>query len=730
MMRGLLVFLIYGIFLAAPHVAAAETRALLIGVSDYDDAAGVADLKGPANDVRLLHTTLENRGIPDITVLADGIEGAPRPTRAAILDAFADLAATAQDGDFIYIHLSGHGTRQPDRNGDEADGLDEVFLPADTARAEPGAGAIPNAITDDEIGAALRAIRMTGADVWFVLDSCHSGSGTRAATPGTVARFVDPAALGVSVTPAHQAEDATDPAATGTEPPGGLLAFYAAQSTELAREINFAEAEGGDDWYGFFTSTLAARLQDDAALSFRQLFQAVLSDMNASHVPGVAKLQTPLWEGDLIDAAVFGGRDTAGVRRFAVTDDSVAAGMVHGLAEGTLLGLVADAADAPDALIGFAQVEDPDAAEAFLRPVAADCTPRADTLCDIAGTLPPEARFAQVIAHPVDLTIALALPRDLATGTALPDDHPLVTALSEAVTATADGTGPAVTLSATEADIDVLHTDGALWFGLPAQAGDSPAGLTWTPESDPDLPAILARIARAETLARMLENLSASGSLLNPSPIDVETQLQPVPIEALADLGSDTSPRRECRAAYRAASGTAPVPLDRGARLKQCDGLAFSAQGATGGTFDVNRVHVDAQFCVHAEHERITGNANALPLGPAMTICSDCPGGYSAGTERLFVVVTEARDNTEALNLEGLVETCNDGPARGTAADPRAFLEDLAQRSDTRGAFGGLGSAGIWVEAWTWQVLPRREAFLRAGRSIESTNYQGKKQDF
>ena len=37
MMRGLLVFLIYGIILAAPQLAAAETRALLIGVSDYDD---------------------------------------------------------------------------------------------------------------------------------------------------------------------------------------------------------------------------------------------------------------------------------------------------------------------------------------------------------------------------------------------------------------------------------------------------------------------------------------------------------------------------------------------------------------------------------------------------------------------------------------------------------------------------------------------------------------------
>ena len=73
-MRGLLVVLIFGIFLSAPQRAVSETRALLIGVSDYDDSAGVADLKGPANDVRLLSTTLRNRGIDDLIVLADGVE--------------------------------------------------------------------------------------------------------------------------------------------------------------------------------------------------------------------------------------------------------------------------------------------------------------------------------------------------------------------------------------------------------------------------------------------------------------------------------------------------------------------------------------------------------------------------------------------------------------------------------------------------------------------------------
>ncbi len=722
MLRGLLSVLILCLGLAAPERTEAETRALLIGVSDYDDASGIADLRGPANDVQLLAEALRGRGIDRIAILADGVEGAERPTRAAILDRFAALAAEARAGDFIYIHLSGHGTRQPDRNGDETDGLDEVFLPADTARAEPGAGAIPNALVDDEIGEALAAIRARGADVWMVLDSCHSGSGTRAALPGTAARFVEPGVLGIDATPSAVAEAAGD-APGAADLPGGFLAFYSAQSTELAREVNFAEAEGGEAWYGLFTAKLAARLQQDAPISFRQLFQSVLSDMAGSDLPGVARLQTPLWEGDLIDAAVFGGRATAGLRRFAVTGDSIAAGRLHGLTEGTLLELVTDAADPPEMVIGLAQVEEVDAAEAFLRPVAAECQPRAEALCPREGSLPAAARFAQIAAQPADLTVAFAPPRELKTGAALPEDHPLVHALAEAARQAAESSGFGLTVSAADFDVDVAHDAGTLWFGLSAQSGNAPAGAAWTPGGGTDLAALLTRIAKAERLARVLQDLSGQNTMLNRNPVTVEAELVAPPVEALAEPGSGVSPRRECRAAWRDAGSLTPMRLEPGAQLKQCDGLRFSAQGAPGGSWDVNRIHIDAQFCVHAAYERITDDRAARELGPAMTICSDCPGGYSAGAERLFILVSEARDNAEALNLEGLVETCGAGPTRSAVATgaARAFLEDLTARARTRGAFGAALGGGLWVDGWTWQVLPRTEAFRRAGRTVETS---------
>ena len=131
--------------------------------------------------------------------------------------------------------------------------------------------------------------------------------------------------------------------ASGPEPTGGSIAFYSAQASELAREVNLAQGEEGSDaWYGLFTATVAARLHVNTQMSFRQLFQAVMSDMANGTVAGAAALQTPLSEGLLIDVAVFGRADPVGIRRFAVTADEISAGLVHGIGDGTLVGLVAD----------------------------------------------------------------------------------------------------------------------------------------------------------------------------------------------------------------------------------------------------------------------------------------------------------------------------------------------------------------------------------------------------
>ncbi len=701
--------------------AVGETRALLVGVSDYDNRFGITDLKGPVNDVKLLTRVLQARGIEDISILADGVDGSKRPTRNAILQALKHQAEIAQEGDFIYIHLSGHGTRQPDENGDETDGLDEVFLPADTERAALGIGAIPNAISDDEIGAAVRAIRSTGANVWLVMDSCYSGSGLRSVASGTATRFVDPAVLGVSANPAQIAEIDIFSDQTGT-PKGDFLAFYAARSTEVAREVNMASSGEPEEWYGLFTAKLAARLEGGNAHSFRQLFQSVLSDMGDRSVPGGARLQTPLWEGTLIDAAVFGGQSTVGVRRFGVDGDALAAGTIHGIGEGTLMALVADAADRPTEIIGYAQTEATTATNSFLRIVSNTCIPRSDVPCEAAGAFPENADFAQVVARPIDQRVRIAWPRALESGERLATDSPMVVALRTAINAANKGTNHGIELSETDFSITSIFDGQSLWLGARTIEGESPVGLVWRPGQD-DLTALLVRISKAETLAGMLGAVAGSGSILSPNPINVDTNFRPVNINDLAALGEPVAPARECSVAQSRVHQDTATSLPDNAEIKQCDQIRLFVQGKRSGARDVNRIHIDAQFCVTAEYERIEGMQAAQQLGPDMTMCSDCqPGEISAGEERLFVVITEGTTNQEVLNLTGLVENCGAQAITTrsvTANRAISFLSDIAKRPDTRGNLGGVGVSGVWVQQYNWRILPRREAFLKAGRSLD-----------
>ncbi len=705
------------IFIALFQVdtAWATTRAVLVGVSDYDNEIGINDLKGPANDVRLLGEVLRARGVTDITLLADGVDGATRPTRRAILQALADQARTAQPDDFVYLHFSGHGTRQYDPDGDESDGLDEVFLPADTGRAAAQTGLIENALVDDEIGRAVDAIRAKGAHVWLVLDSCHSGTGLRAGGIGGISRYVDPATLGAAATPAVPGPAVDMP--KDQDLPGGFVAFYSARADEVAREFDLDP--GADEaYYGLFTAKLAARLADSQGWSFRQLYQAVLADLNDAMLPGVARLQTPSWDGTLIDQIIFAqGQDQGGTpRRFAMRGADLRAGIVHSIADGTLMALYAGPADPEDAALGYAQTSRATAMAATLTAVGDDCVPSTSALCPASGALPQQARFAQVVARPVDLTVRIGPPRDLASGLPLPANHPILIALTTAIT----DTNGAVQFDPLSFEVETLWDGEALWFGRRAAIGAQPVGLSWTPDTQPLTP-LLTRIARAESFGRLMDGLTGGGGLFNlnaKGPVEISGLYRPSHVADLARPGQPESPYTECGRAFAASEIDTPQPLDTHRDVKQCDRLLFLGQGRTDGIRDVNILHIDAQYCVRAQYARVSGVSAPTLLGEDMKICSDCPDNlYVAGDERIFIIVSEAAKNAAPLRLDGLVETCAEGGGSGTRSAARSqFLDrlgDLAKRPDTRGSFGGggLGVSNIWVERYDITVQPRIEVF-------------------
>jgi len=230
---------------ASPALARTN-HALIVASTQYVNYPERDWLNGPLNDAMLTQSYLLDHAPvkfrpDDVTVLASA-PGYEQPTRDAIMTALAELARAASAGDFVYLQLAGHGSQQPALNDpSEPDGMDEIYLPMDVGKWVDMDKGAPGAITDDEIGAALDAIRAKGAFVWAVFDHCQSGTVTRAFEDDSVRdRRLDPRDLGVpeavlaqvaagaEATRGGPLEEAFLEPNAGTAATGGLVAFFAA----------------------------------------------------------------------------------------------------------------------------------------------------------------------------------------------------------------------------------------------------------------------------------------------------------------------------------------------------------------------------------------------------------------------------------------------------------------------------------------------------------------------
>ncbi|HTO21134.1 MAG TPA: caspase family protein [Spirochaetia bacterium] len=143
-------------------------KALLVGINDYPGTQN--DLQGCVNDTTNLYDVLVKYfgfAPADIVLLSNS-----RARRTAILDGLKSLVAGAGPGDSLVFHYSGHGSQVRDVDGDELeDGKDEVLCPYDF----DWSGGF---IRDDELAAIIGGMA-GGVHLEVVLDSCHSGTGTR-----------------------------------------------------------------------------------------------------------------------------------------------------------------------------------------------------------------------------------------------------------------------------------------------------------------------------------------------------------------------------------------------------------------------------------------------------------------------------------------------------------------------------------------------------------------------
>ena len=264
--------------------ALAERHALLIGAGKYDNP-NIPNLAAVSNDIALMISLSRNLGVKDLNIrlLAEkaeaensGLTSRSRATRNAILEELNRLAERAQSGDEILVYYSGHGSQQPDTASenvgrDEADGWDEIILPVDTGSWSFDEQKISNAITDDELGRYLDNIRIRGANVWLIMDSCNSGTLLRSDISGVrQVKAVAPYDLGI---PSTWERGGFSTKETPMSDIGGkITAFYAAPSNQLAlSDIWKNEGKLTEKPYSLLTFAINAAIRKPDVSSYRDL---------------------------------------------------------------------------------------------------------------------------------------------------------------------------------------------------------------------------------------------------------------------------------------------------------------------------------------------------------------------------------------------------------------------------------------------------------------------------
>jgi hypothetical protein len=163
--------------------------ALLVGINRYPE--GISTLKGCLMDVELQRELLVHRygfNPKDILIVSD--KEALKPDRATLLEAFqTHLVKQAKPGDVVVFHFSGHGSLVKDpnplpelfknengvstriQNQQEVNG---TLVPNDRFTADPNQ-------VQDIMGKSLFLLTygLKTDNVTLILDSCHSGGGTR-----------------------------------------------------------------------------------------------------------------------------------------------------------------------------------------------------------------------------------------------------------------------------------------------------------------------------------------------------------------------------------------------------------------------------------------------------------------------------------------------------------------------------------------------------------------------
>jgi hypothetical protein len=729
MPRGVACIVLAGVLAAAAKAAEPERPnrfALLVGCSRYPGLAESRQLRGPANDVVLLRSVLMSRfGFPESGVVTLSEHGAPglQPTRANIERAFRDLAARAQKGDQIVILMAGHGSQQPDGtpspDDPEPDGLDEIFLPADVGNWDGQAGTVKNAIVDDELRVWLVAITSKGASVWIIMDACHSGTMTRGGGE-EVLRQVPPEEL----VPVEAIEKARKRALSAPEQtrggPGddapvdassalsGLVALYAAQSTEPTVEKLLPPESAGAKPYGLLTYTISELLSETAApITYSELVDRI----HQQYVQWGRSFPTPSIEGGDRDREVLGTARWPGRSRILLARDDqgawkLNAGAILGLTVGSVLEVRPPAGQAGgDTVLGHVRIVSAGALESVVEPTRFGDKPMSDKLL-IGG------RCEVVYRNYAVRRLLIALD-SVNTGASADAEIGAVRAALQKLGA---GENSLFETAHESARADwLVRLEGGKAFLVPAsgwaasmpglreaasEAKQPPSPTYFGPTSSaPDVlvPWLEERLNRIARVQNLLALAAPEGTALDPD-ASVQIKLELVRYRDRSDM-----------------EGKPIAWQSTGRRLQAGDLVGFRVWNRGKTAVDVTLLFVDSGFGIKPWFPRPgTVGDNRVPPGQSVPGPRARVSATTVGLEHMIAIAVEAQSGQQPIDFSCLAQPTIESIRTRGIDQPlesplgRLFKQALYSQGGTR----GLDAAEVdrhAVRVISWQVVGRGE---------------------
>ncbi|KAK4457495.1 caspase domain-containing protein [Cladorrhinum samala] len=267
--------------------------AVLIGINFYVEGRC---LQGSVRDVKTVKQYLEAGRTPvDISILTASSPSDPSsrrpieepalwPTRNNVIKKLKRVLEKAKRGDFVYLHYSGHGTRQRgERSTHPAGNLEFVLFEDD----EHGCSYLNGQI----LANCLRKMVRQGLLVTVVLDCCHAGSVLRAGrVQGADIRSIDynPAVGAASLQDLdpfgsdNTLRNAQIPLDQWLVNPDGYTILAACAPNEKAWELQIEGGERRGALSYFLVEALSALRKSGVEISHQSLFQHLHAKFHAS----------------------------------------------------------------------------------------------------------------------------------------------------------------------------------------------------------------------------------------------------------------------------------------------------------------------------------------------------------------------------------------------------------------------------------------------------------------